>query len=1027
MTYDIRLHAYEPGTDTSLGFLPDPLSLKVSFVHNNDGALEVTYSRLADGGALAARTLDQGLDVGVEVNWGAGWVEPPNGRFLLVERDVDPTDTALTVALTFVSWSWLLNKICDLNTGALAGPKSKYAGTRVFSATRDAGDVVKTMLDEHDARTGPAVPIIRSSWNTTHDSGGAAWLKKLGRNTDDRTFPAGQPLHQKLDAFVKSGLCDYRTVGRALKMYNQNAASVDVSTTVRLVHSDDLTDAPSKESQADRVARLLVKGEGKHKETVRDPSVPEFYGRWEALLDAAGVKDDDDLQDMGDAELDDRNRIKGEYTRTLTMAGKLLPFKDYSFGDWVKGPTSSGDAKLRVMQITLTRDEQSGIGGNVVLGDRFTAKDLALAGRVAAITGGTSGVSGNGTTPQTPPQDTRQPSAPTGLSILDTVYVTPFGEHAVRINASWSAVTTATDGTALEVSSYELWGQPQQTPTAAWRRITSSTSTAVAWEPFEVNSQWIFTVRALGTSTTEPGVQSAPVTITLGHDTVAPNQPSTPTVFPYLGTLVVGWDGKDNAAAAMPADFALCRVEVNDGSGWSVRDRFLGAGTVSLSGLEYGVSHQVRLVAMDLSGNSSTASATATGTPESAAHILAGEVDAGEVVRVGPATGNHTEMTAAGFYRHATDPSDSVVKPFMWLGDSSVGPDGLVFGFDPTNPLASIDSAGHAAFQSVSTDAFRIAGESLDDILARFPRGILAWTYQQSPVTGITSTETGVVELRANLEGYRHYEVQVSGMSAGSTVVGDVLQWQLRYATGGAAVTMSSTVGWIGYTVNQHAAAAQVIPKAAFQLLSDAVGGATELRVLLTCKRLSGTGTVTVAGSSLQSACLTIEDKGQGFATTTTQLARTSVWNCSAMYQNGAGSIVTSAIYSSTTGQFVNALFNSGAVSGETGSTVATVLSGASMVKAEVYLYAPSQFGYYKPILRTNTATTANPTPAGSTVTGASYSGPSGAWFDITSLWALASRSIHIHQSPPPFGGTQPGGVTNTAAHPLQLRLTYLR
>ena len=66
MSYEIRLHAYEPGTDTSLGFMPDPLSVKASFVHNNDGALEVTYSRLADGGVFAARTLDQGLDVAVE-------------------------------------------------------------------------------------------------------------------------------------------------------------------------------------------------------------------------------------------------------------------------------------------------------------------------------------------------------------------------------------------------------------------------------------------------------------------------------------------------------------------------------------------------------------------------------------------------------------------------------------------------------------------------------------------------------------------------------------------------------------------------------------------------------------------------------------------------------------------------------------------------------------------------------------------------------------------------------------------------
>ena len=149
MTYEIRLRAYAPGTDTPLGLLPETLSWDASVVHNNDGALTLKVSRLADGGELLARSLNDGLDVALEVNLtGApdGWIEPDGCRFLMVDRSYDNTDSARVYDLTLPSWSWLLNKICDLNTGALQGSKSKYAGQRLFPATSDAGDVVKKGL-----------------------------------------------------------------------------------------------------------------------------------------------------------------------------------------------------------------------------------------------------------------------------------------------------------------------------------------------------------------------------------------------------------------------------------------------------------------------------------------------------------------------------------------------------------------------------------------------------------------------------------------------------------------------------------------------------------------------------------------------------------------------------------------------------------------------------------------------------------------------------------------------------------------
>lgn len=605
MTYEIRLRAYTPGTDTPLGLLPETLSWDASVVHNNDGALTLKVSRLADGGELLARSLNDGLDVALEVNLtGApdGWTEPDGCRFLMVDRSYDPTDSARVYDLTLPSWSWLLNKICDLNTGALQGSKSKYAGQRLFAATSDAGDVIKKGLDEHDARSGPAVPIVRSSWTTTTDSLGHAWAKKLGKNAEGRAFPAGQPLHARLDALTTNGLCDWRTRGRGLRIYNPNTAFTDRSTTVHLRFGDDLADAPSKQSQADRIARLLVKGDGKHKVTTTDPTIPEHYGRWEGMLDSAGVKDDDDLEDAGKAELATRNRIKGEYTRTLTMAGQYLPFRDYQVGDWITAPGSDGDEVLRVMQITISRDSDGKLGGNIVLGDRFTAKDLATAARVSAITGGSSGVSGNGTIQPEPP-DTRQAATPAGFTVTPSL-VLDGNRWRVRVGLSWDAVTLATDGTALAVSAYRVWGQPAG---GEWRQLTTTAASSLSLWDFVQGSGWTFGVTAVPeTAQWESGMATS-AAVTLPADTTAPNKPSAPVVESQPATVSITWDGLDYLAAAMPADFD--RVDVRMGTTNPptevVAQMRSGGQYVCLADIHSTV--YVSLVAYDTTGNASAA------------------------------------------------------------------------------------------------------------------------------------------------------------------------------------------------------------------------------------------------------------------------------------------------------------------------------------------------------------------------------------------------------------------------------------
>lgn len=607
MTFDVRLRAVAPGTDTVLGLLPETLAWDASVVHNNDGALSLKVSALADGGEFVSRTLNDGLDVVLEVNLTGepdGWEEPDNCRFLAVEKSKDPSDPAKVQELTMPSWSWLMNKVCDLNTGALQGSKSKYAGQRLFPATSDAGDVAKKMLDEHDARPGPAVPILRDSWTTTTDSLGHSWAKKLGKNAEGRAFPAGQPLHARLDALTTNGKCDWRTRGRGLRIYNPNTAFTDRSATVHLRLGDDLVDAPSKTSQADRVARLLVKGDGKHRVTVKDPTIPEHYGRWEGMIDSAGVKDDDDLEDAGQAELDTRNRIRGEYTRTLTMAGPYLPFRDYQVGDLVTAPGDAGDEVLKVMQITISRDSKGVLGGNVVLGDRFTAKGLATAARVSAITGGSSGVSGNGAAAQPDPVDVRQASAPTGFSVTPSLVLGGDKHWSVSVGLSWSAVSTATDGTDLEVAAYRVWGKPGS---GSWRELTSTDQLSVSLPGFVTGAVWTFAVSAVPLEARWESAWSSQVAVTLPADTTAPNKPSDPVVESQPGSVSVTWDGLDYLGAAMPADFDRVDVlmDASNPPTTVVAPMLAGGQYVALADVHTTV--YVRLIAYDTTGNPSAA------------------------------------------------------------------------------------------------------------------------------------------------------------------------------------------------------------------------------------------------------------------------------------------------------------------------------------------------------------------------------------------------------------------------------------
>jgi hypothetical protein len=180
------------------------------------------------------------------------------------------------------------------------------------------------------------------------------------------------------------------------------------------------------------------------------------------------------------------------------------------------------------------------------------------------------------------------------------------------------------------------------------------------------NTQYIASIITVTTA----GIASAPafVTFTTPGDTVAPPAPSTPTVTAMIANLLVSWNGLTNTAANMPSDFSFCEVHASTSNGFTPSSATLQGSilTSSIGSILGGVkivpdktyvAMYVKLVAVDYSGNRSTASAQVGPTTSlkvsGAADVIAGSITAGSIA-AGTITGNEIAANSITADRLAT-------------------------------------------------------------------------------------------------------------------------------------------------------------------------------------------------------------------------------------------------------------------------------------------------------------------------------------------------------------------------------------
>ena len=693
----IRLKAYKPNGDT-LGLLPQPSSFSASFLHDDTGALRLEYSRKALNGSILERKLETGLEIAVEVSDGGKWLEPLNGRFVLISRSRDALDSSDTVTFTCPSYAWLLNKALMLDLAHLEGDGDDK-GKRVFKKA-SAGLIMRTFLDENKTRGG--IPVT-CGFDTGRDSAGAAWKSAM-----TLAYTPGISSLTALANLASNKICDWAFDKRTLKIWNMDSTALcrDLSRiSVQLAH--DVLEAPEEESIEALASHILVQGDNNKAFTRDNPAAPAPWGKWETYLSQQGISDDDTAALYMQSTLDTAARVRGQYTRALRVNdAPNLPLIDWRPGDWITAPTVMHGEKVRVQQVTLSL-ESNQFKASVVLNDKVYDATVRQAKRVQGITGGAiNGGTGGGI--PAPEKDHRTPKAVTGLVVATDAYISSRGTALGLATLQWAAVSQATDNTAIDISSYRVEYR-KNTAGAPWVSggVTDAQRLTLGIGGLECGQRYEFRVRAVPTYSDKLGDWSNVVVALVASDVTPPSIPSKPILTSKLGVVDVRWDGRNNAGGGMELDFDHVEVGISDSNGnWKYRDSVARDGYCHVTGLELNSTWWFALRSVDHSGNKSAWSAGASvkvapvltqeDLNKSAEQILAAaKNDAAQQVAVVDKklteTGARIEAN-----KEAQDKADAAIR-----ADVSKNAQAIT---DNKNAQASVDKAQDAATKKVSDD-----------------------------------------------------------------------------------------------------------------------------------------------------------------------------------------------------------------------------------------------------------------------------------------------------------------------------------
>ena len=352
------------------------------------------------------------------------------------------------------------------------------------------------------------------------------------------------------------------------------------------------------------------------------------------------------------------------------------------------------------------------------------------------------------------------------------------------------------------------------------------------------------------------------------------------------------------------------------------------------------------------------------------------------------------------------------------FSDVTIGSTDWVISSDGDASLHTLDVTGvDSNSDGVPDSGFTIYGKDFSSYLDGKARGLVEWRQNFTGTYQACTTSVGLGEISAYTEPGRRYRITFSGPRAYADVANTLILLTLYYKWGTDPISLSSFYSNSSNRVVMTFAGTTYV---SCPDLTWTFSGGGWIRIMPVAVRLSGSGNCTLYWDNGDPLEMTLEDLGivdrgswqannGGGSGGPSTVQYVSTWQVtdSASYRadgstRGDTTDVVQGYYSSNGNQHGKFVFNGGAISGQTGVSLATAMTGlSSLDKLEIYVYANHWYwgtGGTAIIRPWNSTALSNAVPGGSYIASGSWGANAGRWVDITSIASSAIRGFSLGQ-----------------------------
>lgn len=381
----VQMRAVDPSNDKDIAILPGFANLTASSVKSQTGSIQFDYP----ASAINAGYVYAGAMVRILIDSN----EPLGCRFILEDNNAD--DAKATQESGTVT-TWTGRSFDSVLEQALVFPLG-FATGLYFSSSTDpspvytaasAGAIMKDLIDQAHARG--SITSLGYSFSATLDSFGNAWAQTVSTK-----YSPGQTLLDVLNDLVDMGLCEFDHDGQELLLlepthYGSDRANNGPNQMV-LARGRDLVDSPNQGTIRGLGTVALVQGETHYVDYI-DAAAEASYGRREIFVNNGTIDFEANLRYLGYVGVESTNtpKIEKSHDLSLTNVNTPLPFVDFQIGDLVLSDVDGSMDFHRVVQFTLSVDENGIQGAQVTFDTLIDEAQVKAQKQLDSIANGTS-------------------------------------------------------------------------------------------------------------------------------------------------------------------------------------------------------------------------------------------------------------------------------------------------------------------------------------------------------------------------------------------------------------------------------------------------------------------------------------------------------------------------------------------------------------------------------------------------------------------------------------------------------------